>query len=460
MVIERLSEEDALMLWPDEIWPQDVGALAVLEGGRLLDGDGRFRLEVARQAVAARLHLVPRFRQLLRVPPPEQGGPFWIDAPCFEVADHVKEMSVPAPADDAELLRATERLRRCRLDPSRPLWEMWFLTGLPDRRLGLFVRFHHAIADGMAGIVTMGTFLDSEPGGDPAARVAWSPAPPPTEAELVEDERRRRLAHRREMLERLAHPLAGARRLRASWPALRELLVERPYPATSLDRLVGPDRSLGLIRSRLDAVKEVAHLHGAKVNDVLLAAIAGGLRALLVSRGEPVDGVALGIYVAVSLHRGQRSQARGNLISQMVVPLPIGVADSALRLRRIASVTAERKARSRPSLGSLPHRGMMGRLFLWLVNRQHVNVMSADLPGPEVPLYFAGARLLEVFPMVQLLGHGSLAVGGLSYAGGFSVMAVADRDAHPDLEVFTRGAEDELQALMTAAHPRSTARVG
>ncbi|HXM54941.1 MAG TPA: WS/DGAT domain-containing protein, partial [Candidatus Dormibacteraeota bacterium] len=202
------------------------------------------------------------------------------------------------------------------------------------------------------------------------------------------------------------------------------------------------------------------HLHGAKVNDVLLAAIAGGLRALLVSRGEPVDGVALGIYVAVSLHRGQRSQARGNLISQMVVPLPIGVADSALRLRRIASVTAERKARSRPSLGSLPHRGMMGRLFLWLVNRQHVNVMSADLPGPEVPLYFAGARLLEVFPMVQLLGHGSLAVGGLSYAGGFSVMAVADRDAHPDLEVFTRGAEDELQALMTAAHPRSTARVG
>jgi len=184
---------------------------------------------------------------------------------------------------------------------------------------------------------------------------------------------------------------------------------------------------------------------------VLLAAIAGGLRALLISRGEPVDGVVLGIYVAVSLHQGQPAQARGNLISQMAVPLPVGVADPAARLRRIAAATAERKARSRPSLGSLPHRGIVGRLFLRLVTRQHVNVMSADLPGPEVPLYFAGARLLEVFPMVQLLGRNSLAVGALSYAGGFDVMAVADRDAYPDLQVFARGAEEELKALTAAA---------
>lgn len=447
MAIERLSEEDALMLWPDETWPQDVGALVILEGGSLLDPAGRFRLEAARDAVEARLDHVPRFRQLLHVPPEGLGGPLWIDAPSFDIADHVGEIRLPAPAGEADLLLATERLRRRRLDRSRPLWEMWFLTGLPEKRVALFVRFHHAIADGMAGIATMATFLDTAPDLAAPAPVAWSPAPAPSEAELLADRRQRQVESRNERRARLAHPLKTGRRLLSTWPAMRELLAERPYPVTSLDRMAGPDRSLALIRSRLDLVKEVAHHHGATVNDVLLAAIAGGLRELLRARGEPVDDLVLGIYVAVSLHPGASPEARGNLISQMAIPLPVGGADPAERLRRIAAATAQRKARPRPSLGHLPHDGRVGKLFLRLVTRQHVNVVSADLPGPPVALYFAGARLLEVFPMVQLIGRISLAVGALSYAGSFDIMAVADRDAHPDLDVFKRGAEQELHAL-------------
>ena len=155
----------------------------------------------------------------------------------------------------------------------------------------------------------------------------------------------------------------------------------------------------------------------------------------------------LRIYVPVSLHHEPRAQARGNLIGQMVVPLPIGVSDPVLRLRLIAKDTAQRKARSRPSLGMVPHRGIAGRAFLKLVARQRVNVTSADIPGPEAPLYFAGARLLEVFPMVQLIGKVSLAVGAMSYAGQFNIMVVADRDAYPDLDIFVAGVQDELRAL-------------
>ena len=131
----------------------------------------------------------------------------------------------------------------------------------------------------------------------------------------------------------------------------------------------------------------------------------------------------------------------------MVVPLRIGISDPVLRLGLIAKETAERKARSRPSLGVVPHRGIAGRVFLKLVDRQRVNVTSADIPGPEVPLYFAGARLLEVFPMVPLIGKVSLAVGAMSYAGQFNMMVVADRDAYPDLDVFVAGVQDELRAL-------------
>jgi WS/DGAT/MGAT family acyltransferase len=451
MAIERLSDEDALMLWPDEVWPQDVGALVMLAGERLLDDDGRLRIEAVRDAVASRLHLVPRFRQLLRVPPRRLGGPLWVDATRFDIANHIRQLPVPAPADETAVLLATEGLRRRRLDRSRPLWEMWFLTGLPDRRLGLFVRFHHAIADGMAGIATISTFLDTDPDAPSGVPAAWSPAPPPTGVELLDDERRHRGERRRARLSSLAHPATTGRRLLAAVPAMRELLAEHSYPETSLDHLVGQDRSLALLRARLDPIKEVAHAHHATVNDVFLTAIAAGLRALLATRGEPVEDVVLGIYVAVSLHEGERSQARGNLISQMVVPLPICVANPITRLREIATITAERKARPRPSLGGLPHSGIAGRLFLKLVTRQHVNVMTADLPGPVEPLHLAGAPLLEVFPMVQLLGRNSLALGALSYAGEFNIMAVADRDTYPDLEVFRTGTQEGLASLVEAA---------
>lgn len=127
--LDRLSAEDRLILWPDEVWPQDIGAVGVLDGSSLLDSDGRFRIKAAKQAVEGRLHLLRRFRQVLYQPRRGLGGPLWIDATAFDLDDHVRVEQLPAAADEAELLRAVERLRRRRLDQSRPLWEMWFLPG-------------------------------------------------------------------------------------------------------------------------------------------------------------------------------------------------------------------------------------------------------------------------------------------------------------------------------------------
>jgi len=231
-------------------------------------------------------------------------------------------------------------------------------------------------------------------------------------------------------------------------PALRELLAEEPGPDTSLNRVIGQDRTLAVLRCSLPTVNQVAHQHNASVNDVLLAVIAGGLRGLLGSRGEPVDGVTLPIYVPISLRRGGLDRSGGNLISQMVVPLPLGIADPGRRLREVAAETAKRKAIGRPSLGTMFHSRLLRGVMLKLVVRQRVNVVSADLPGPPTPLYFAGARLIEVFPLVNLLGNESLGVGALSYAGEFNVMAVADADAYPDLDVFAQSARDDLGALI------------
>jgi WS/DGAT/MGAT family acyltransferase len=446
--LDRLSAEDRLILWPDPVWPQDIGALGVLDGSSLLDSGGRFRIEVATQAIEGRLHLLRRFRQVICMPRPGLGGPLWVDAPAFELSDHVLVENLPAPAGEAELLRAVERLRRRRLDPSRPLWEMWFLPGLATHRIGWFVRVHHVVADGIAGVAELGALLDAVPSPQAAPASPWVAASRPSARALLLDNLQRRIAKLKNASSAVTHPTANLRRVRAGLPALRELLAERPGPETSLNRVVGRDRTLAVLRSSLETVGEVAHEHDATVNDVLLAVVAGGLRGLLSSRGEPVAGVTLPIYVPISLRRGRADQEAGNLISQMVVPLPLGIADPGRRLRQIAVETAQRKAIARPSLGTMFHGRLVRRAMLKLIVRQRVNVVSADLPGPPAPLYFAGARLIEVFPLLNLIGTESLGVGALSYAGQFNVMVVADADAYPDLGAFAESARADLHALI------------
>lgn len=167
------------------------------------------------------------------------------------------------------------------------------------------------------------------------------------------------------------------------------LWPDERWPRTSLDLVVGPDRAL----------------------------------ALLESRGEPVAGLELPIYVPVSLRDGRRGEPSGNLITQMVIRLPVGRA---------------------------------GPVLLALIVRRRVNLGSADLPGPQQRLSFAGAELLEVFPLLNLVGNVSLGVGAMSYVDRLNVMVVADGDGYPDLDRFTGAARSELRALADPAvdHPR------
>ena len=444
MRMQRLTVEDQLMLWPDALWPQEVGALAILDGHGLLDLAGRLRIEAVRAVIAAHLDMVPRFRQLLLVPRRGLGPPLWVDAPGFDITEHVLAAPVAAPGDEAALLVAVEARRRRRLDRSRPLWEMCFLTGLSGDRVALFVRMHHAMGDGIAGIAMLGAFLDSVPDPPAVPPPAWAPRPLPPGRVLFADNVCRRARGLRSGLATLAHPGITVRSALAAWPTVRALLAQQRVPGTSLDRVVGPDRTLALVRSDLAAVKRVAHEHGGTVNDVLLTLIAGGLRDLLHSRGEPVDGVTLPIYVPATLRRGPREQARGNLVA-LIVPLPVGVADPARRLEQIAAETSEQKAKEHPPLGKLFHTRIARVALLKLLDRQPVSVTSADLPGPQQPLHLAGSRVLEVFPVLPPIAKVSLGVGALSYAGQLAILVVADKDAVPDLDVLAASMRSQLR---------------
>jgi diacylglycerol O-acyltransferase len=450
--MERLGAQDLSMVLSEDFgWPQDIGALAILDGSPLPAADGGFPLGAVRERIGRRLYLLPRFRQLLYTPRWGLGWPLWVDDPAFDIADHVNVFPREV-ADEAELLAACEQLRRQRLDRSRPLWQMSFLPGLAGARTGLFMKLHHAIADGVAGVAAFGTFLDLGPSAPAPSPPAWTPAPLPSGSELFGDNLRRKMHAGQATLTALGHPHATARQARRAWPAVRETFAEGQAPRTSLNQPIGADRTLALVRSSLDQVKGIAHAHHATVNDVLAAAVAGGLRSLLGSRGERVDGLVLRAFVPVSLHREQPGQARGNLDGAMIVPLPIGEGDHVHRLRLIAAETAQRKKKNRPAAGTLFRNAAIQRAFLRYANRQRLmNVYIANVPGPPVPLYLAGAPLAEVFPVVPIMGNVPLGIGALSYAGQFNITVVADRDRCPDAGVFTAALRTSLDNLTHAA---------
>jgi diacylglycerol O-acyltransferase / wax synthase len=451
--IDRLTSLDLLMLGASRRWPQDIGALAILDGTVLLGPGGELQVDALRQAIASRLHLVPRFRQVIRVPRRGLGGPHWVDAPRFDIRDHLAVRTLPPGTGEAGLLAVAEELRGQRFEPSRPLWRMWFMPGLPGGRVALYVKLHHSIADGMAAMMTIAAFLDADPAAPVTPAPPWSPAPPPSDHDLFTDNALRHLRAAGRAGSMLARPGTTLRQARQAWPAIRELLAEEPATRTSLDRMTGPGRRLAVIRTSLDEVSSVAHAHGATVNDVLLALTAGGLRAVLRGRGEPVESTTVRAYVPVSLRPRTGGPQQGNLIAQMAVPLAMRESDAGDELRRIAAETAERKTRARTSLGTLIRGRLVRRLMLAVVMRQRVNVATASIPGPAEPLYLGGAPVLEVFPVLPLIANEPLGVGALSYAGAFTIGVVADQDAYPDLDAFIAGARQELDKLGVRGRP-------
>jgi WS/DGAT/MGAT family acyltransferase len=449
--MDRLTASDLFMLWAGDFgWSQDIGVLAILDGTRLLDPDGRVRIDEVRRRLEPRLHLVPRFRQLLYRPRRGLGWPLWVDAPSFDLAEHLRVHPLAAPGEEAQLLAACAQLYQQRLDPSRPLWQAWLLPGLPDHRVGLLLRAHHTIADGVAGMATFGALLDLDADAPTTVVPPWTPTPIPTAGELLRDNLHRRRQELGRGLSRLAH---------ASWPrrassgALREFFAQRA-PRTSLNRPIGTDRRLAVVRSRLEVAKQVAHAHQATVNDVVLAAVAGGLRQLLAGRGENVQGLVLRVMVPISLHHERPGQASGNQDAMMMVPLPLGEPDPVRRLELIAPETAARKHKAHPQVTS----GIFGFVavqratYRFQVHQRFVNLSVTNVPGPPVPLYVAGARLLELFPVAPILGNQTLTVGVLSYAGQLNLTAMADQDTCPDVDVFAQGVRSALDELAVGAH--------
>ncbi len=453
--IDRLSAFDLTNLAveaPDT--PMHVGMVAVLDGRSLLDVDGRLDLAGIRSRVGAGLDAAPRLRKVVHRAGPLSGRPLWVDDPAFALEHHVGRAVVDPPGGEDELLRLAEELMRPLLDRSRPLWRLWVVTGLPDRRLAVVVKVHHAVGDGIAVIRLISALLGAPVG---AAAAPWTPAAPPHWRDLAAQ--RLRGGHGTATRGAGRDTQGGGRAARGTAerpPLLRMLRTAGEVlrqgwaaPRTSLNAPIGPGRRLGVVRLDLAEAKAVAHAAGGKVNDVLLTLVGGGLRDLLRSRGEPVDGVELRVAVAVSLRDPQRQADDGNHNGSFVIRLPLGGADPGERLRAVAGGTARAK---RDQTAVAQQHFMVAVARTGLARRfsrsQHlINVVESNVAGPAAPIRLLGAPVLDLVPIGGIAGNLTITFLAVSYAGRLVVSTLADREHVPDLPVVLAGMAREWAAL-------------
>jgi diacylglycerol O-acyltransferase len=440
--LERMSWLDLSNLRiEDRGAPMHVAALLILERLPVIEADGLSGLAAMRTCVQSRLHLAARLRQVPYQPPPGFGRPVWVDYPGFDIREHVRTRPVGVPGDDSALMRTCAELYEVPLDRSRPLWDMWLLTGLAGGRAALLIRLHHVLADGIAALSMLRALCEPGAGapdvaGEQAGAPRWVPAPVPALRDLAAD----RLAEVRSTLAGPFRPAAAGAWLRKMAAQGAALAREGRAPRLSLNAPVSGRRQLTLVRTDLALARTLAHAHGGTVNDAVLAAVAGGARALLGARGELTPTMVARASVAVSLRKGAERLAGGNRVGVFIVPLPVGDPDAGRRLTHIVSAT--KRCKTRP-----PYQPSSRLLLGWMIRampRQRlVNLLVSNLPGPQEPVWLAGARVLEMLQFGVVQGNVPVSVGALSYAGHLTLGIVADRTV-TDLDVFAAGMTQTL----------------
>lgn len=458
---DRLTALDAAFLHIErEGLPIHVASVATFEAGPLLDDGGHLRLDELRAQVGARLDALPRLRRRVAWPPLGVARPCWVDDPDFDVANHVDTVELPRAAGPDALRHYAEQLVAERLAADQPLWQMRFVTGLGGGRVGLIERVHHALVDGVSGVDVATVLLDLSPAVEPLTPSRWEPAPPPRSVSLLVDGLRSQVTAPMRVLRAatgaLVHPVRLVRHGTEAATALGTVVLDGVVaPLSPLNVPVGGERRLAWISTRLDEVKEAGRIHRATANDVALAAVAHGLRALLLERGEVIstDDV-LKVLVPVSLRDEDHRGTLGNRVGALLLRLPIGIGDPIDRLQAIARTTERLKQRREATTTELLFAAadllpppLVGTLARMTEGQRLVNVIVTNVPGPSIPLYCRGARMLEAFPVIPLGGNLSVGVAILSYDGALNVSLTADPAQVPDLEILRKGVEDGFAAV-------------
>jgi len=456
---EHLTAVDSAWLKMDE--PSN---LMVINGVLVLD-EPITRDELA-GVIEERLLSIPRFRQRIAC-----DGKLrrlrWEEDADFDLDHHLFRCRLGPPGGQLALQRTVSNLMGAPFDPAHPLWHFHLIEGY-DGRAALMVRLHHCMGDGIAMMLVLLSMAD------PAGRERlWREDENPFRALFsgahCDLARVRHLAERlmpegmRLMLQPAESLAAAGRWLKgvAATTALGRLALRPPDPRTALKGRLCPDKKVAWSRAvPVGEVRRAGHALGATVNDVIVAAVAGGLRRYLLARGEAVPPrLAVRAAVPVNLRALEGMDRLGNQFGLVFLALPVGVADP---VKRVAAVH-RRMHGLRASAEPLVTYGIlkaMGRAPLAL-QRGVVSLLAAkttavmtNVPGPRTPLDLAGKTIRDIFFWVPQAGRVGLGISIMSYAGSARLGVGTDAGLVPDPERIVQGFEEELTSLLEAGHVR------
>ncbi len=441
-----------------------IAGTATYEAGPLRRSDGGIDGQRIRDYVSSRLHLIPRYRQVLAYTPLE-GHPVWVDDQHFNIHYHVRHTALPRPGDERALKRLSARIMSQQLDRSKPLWEMWIVEGLDGGdRFAIVTKIHHCMIDGMSSVDLLEVLLTPMPTEtiEPAQR--WIPRPVPTTWELLRAETIRRASLPVETLTTLRESFTRAQDprsdLRAMLRAVRDTVTSglRTVSDTPLNRPIGTHRRFDWLEMSLDDVKAVKNRLGGTLNDVVLATVTGAMQRFLEERRVNVEGLDFRVMAPVSVRAAEERGTLGNRVSAWVVDLPIAERDPQRRIALIREATTRLKD-SKQALGA----EMLTEVMSWtpstllslgsrmVLRRLPFNLVVTNVPGPQIPLYLLGARMLDNFGQVPLTDYLGLGIVLFSYAGKLCWGFTADWDLMPDLHAVVQATQAAFQELCDAA---------
>jgi len=443
-----------------------VAGAFVFEGAPLSDDAGRLDIDRIREYIESRLYRIPRYRQRIESIPIEN-HPVWVDDERFNIHYHVRHTSLPEPGDERQLKRLCGRILSQKLDRSKPLWEVWMVEGLEHGRIAMVNKTHHCMIDGLSGMDLLQVLLSPMPEKTFDRAPGWYPNPAPGPVRLVRDAIARRIQQPFEIGGAIARSVSDPGpvfdRVNQTLEALKATAATalRPASETPLNQPIGPHRRFDWLAVDLEEVKRVKQLLGGTVNDVVLATVAGAIGSFLTRRGVAVSkqrALDFRAFCPVSVRSNEERGTLGNRISGTILPLPIEELDAERRLARVSETMGNLKE-SKQALGADTLASATEWIAPTLVSlgarlafgNRAANMVVTNVPGPQIPLYMLGARMVECYPMVPLFEGQGLGVALFSYAGGLFWGFNSDWDLTPDLHDFVVDVDRSFRQLCHAA---------
>lgn len=420
----RLSPEDSAFLTletPES--PMNIGSVAVFEG--------EIPFERFLENIAARIHLVPRCRQVVVPAPYNIGRPTWEFDPNFDIRRHVLRVRIDPPGTEQQLAELAGRIYSGMLDRSKPLWEMHFVEGMKGRT-AVISKVHHCLVDGVGGVELLVAILDVSP--EPptiSPPPPFEPPPMPSAGELFAEalfdclsESMNRLSLWQRRLVDLDSDHddgwlhAVTRAVEAAFPYFTRPVLKAPFN--------GPmrgDRRLAFSSYPFEEVRAMRGGTGATVNDVVLAVLGGAMARYLREKGEPTEGRELRVVVPVNVRRADERGTLGNRISMLLVEVPMSGVDPVGRLKLIKE-RMERLKRDNIADGvetiadlllGAPMPLLAGFASLGPLPNWVANMVCTNVPGPMIPLYTVGHRLLDHYAIAPLPWEMGLGCAATSY---------------------------------------------